>query len=74
MLIFTVPMALSLVAAAMFLFGEHGLLTKIIVVLLTVTALALQFVPALSESVHFMVPLFMQLVVCGWWYIAEFVE
>jgi hypothetical protein len=73
-MIFTVPLALSLVAAAMILFGEHGFLTKIIVVLLAGAALALQFVPALSESVHFMVPLFLQLVVCGWWYIAEFVE
>jgi hypothetical protein len=71
-MIFTVPMALSLVAGAMILFGEHGLITKIIVGLLAGAALALQFAPALSESVHFLVPLSMQLVVCGWWYFAEF--
>jgi hypothetical protein len=70
-MIFLFPMALSLVAAVMMLFGDYGLLTKIIVVAMTGAAIAMQFVPPLAVSVHFLVPLFLQLIVCGWWYFAS---
>jgi hypothetical protein len=71
MLIFLFPMALSVAAALMILFGDYGPLTKVIVVALVAVALSLQFIPPLAQSVHFLVPLFIQLIVCGWWYFAS---
>jgi hypothetical protein len=31
----------------------------------------MQFVPELRESVHFLVPMFMQIILCMWWYFAS---
>ena len=69
--IFFFPVVMSIAGAAMFVIGDYGVATKMIVCLLAVTAVCLQFVPVLSDSVHFLVPLFMQLTVCGWWYVAS---
>ena len=72
--VFFAPLLLSVVAAAMVLVGEFGPVTKGVVLLLTAAAALIQFVPSLRESVHFLVPLFMQLFVCGWWYFASLME
>ena len=70
-MIFIFPMALSLVAAGMILFGDYVPITKIIVVTVAGAAMAMQFIRPLAESIHFLVPLFLQLIVCGWWYFAS---
>ena len=67
-MIFLFPLALSLAAALMFLIGDFALPTKGFYVGLTALAAALQFVPALRAEVHFLVPLGLQLFVCGAWY------
>jgi hypothetical protein len=73
-MIFIVPLALSLGAAFMFVLGDYGLFTKAFVVMLVVAAASMQFLPALADTVHFLIPLFIQLIVCGWWYIASQLE
>ena len=70
MVIFILPLAMSLVAAVMFALGDYSLATKVVVVALVGIAASLQFVPVLAETVHFIVPLLIQLIVCGWWYVA----
>ena len=69
--IFLFPLIFSIVAAAMAVIGEYGNVTKIVVSLIVIAAACLQFVPALQASVHFLVRLFMQLIICGWWYFAS---
>ena len=73
-MIFIVPLALSLGAALMFVLGDYGLFTKAFVVVLVAAAASMQFVPALAETVHFLIPLFIQLIVCGWWLVASRLE
>jgi len=72
--VFLFPLAFSLFAAVMFVIGDHGTFTKAFFSLLTISAIAMQFVPFLQERVHFLVPLAIQLVVCGSWYIASHLE
>jgi hypothetical protein len=69
--IFLLPLVLSFVAAVWFATDDFSLVTKGIVVLFVTAAAALQFVPVFQESVHFLVPLLLQLLVCGWWYFAN---
>lgn len=71
---FWIPLALSVVATAWFVSGDFGLVTKAAVVLITSTSLCLQWMPGPARSVHFLVPLFMQLFVCIWWYFARALE
>ena len=65
--IFWFPLALSVVGTVFyFLYGEVGLLWKLIMTGLTVASVVVQFAPGLREQVHFGVPLGMQIVVCLW--------
>ena len=65
--IFWFPLALSVVGTAFYaLYGDAGLIWKLIITGLTLAAVALQFLPGLRENVHFGVPLGMQIVVCLW--------
>ena len=64
----------SVAAAAMFAVGDYSVPVKALYVGLAAGAAALQFVPALREQVHFLVPLFMQLFVCGSWAVANQME
>lgn len=68
--IFLFPLAFSIIAALQFAMGDCGLFTKITVPLLVVVSIILQFMHPLPELVHFLVPLGIQLIVCGWWYFA----
>jgi hypothetical protein len=43
-------------------------------VVLTASAAGMQFIPELQVDVHFLVPLFMQLFVCGSWFFASRLE
>lgn len=72
--VFLLPLILSITATTMFVIGEYGPATKGFFVLLTGTALTLQVVPSLQLHVHFLVPLLMQLFVCGCWYFASLME
>ncbi len=74
MILLIVLLVMSFAAAAMFVLGDYGIVTKVIVCLMAIAAVCLRFVPVLSDSVHFLVPLFMQLILCGWWYIASQLE
>ncbi|MCA8984650.1 MAG: hypothetical protein R3C12_06650 [Planctomycetaceae bacterium] len=69
--IFLFPLLFSIVATIQFVTGEYGPITKGFFGLLTALAATLQFMPSLQEQVHFLVPLFMQLFVCGCWYFAS---
>ena len=69
--IFLFPLVLSFVALFFFLSGESGPVVKGVIAVLVLTAASLQFVPSFQQSVHFLVPLFMQLIVCGWYYVAS---
>ena len=70
-MIFLLPFVLSFVALFFFLSGEYGSVVKGVVSVFVLAAASLQFVPTFQQSVHFLVPLFMQLFVCGWYYIAS---
>jgi hypothetical protein len=72
--IFLFPLVFSVLAVFQFLWGDSSLGTKIAVAVLVLTSIALQFVPPLPELVHFLVPLGLQLIVCGWWYFANLME
>jgi hypothetical protein len=73
-MIFIFPLVLSFGAALMFVLGDYSLFTKAFIVVLVVAAASMQFVQALAEAVHFLIPLFIQLIVCGWWYVANKLE
>ena len=68
-MIFLLPLTLSIVAALMIGVGDFGLGTKGIVILAVIAAAVMQFVPVLVVNVHFLVPLFIQLLICGVWYV-----
>lgn len=68
--VFLLPLVLSFLALAYFISSDSGPVTKGVVGVLVVAAACLQFIPTLQESVHFLVPLFMQLIVGGWYYFA----
>jgi hypothetical protein len=68
-MIFLLPLALSIVASLMIAIGDYGLGTKATVIVLTVAAAAMQFAPAIAARVHFLIPLFIQLLICGCWYV-----
>ena len=72
--IFLLPLTLSLVAALMFAVGEYGLVTKGVAIVVAVVAACMQFVPSLRESVHFLVPLLMQISLFIWYYFASLME
>lgn len=67
--IFFLPLALSATAAAMVLFGNYHWLAKTIVVAIVTASVLLQFVPVLQERVHFLVPLFIQIIVGGGYFL-----
>ncbi len=69
--IFLFPLVLSFVALFFFISGEFGPVVKGVIGVMVLAAACLQFIPAFQESVHFLVPLFMQLFVCGWYYLAS---
>lgn len=54
----------SVAAAAMFVLGDYGLVTKGFFVAATVAALVLQFTP-LGTNVHFLVPMLLHILVVG---------
>ena len=72
--IFLLPLTLSIVAALMIAVGEYGPVTKGVAVLIAVAAALLQLVPSLRESVHFLVPLLMQIFLCIWYYFVSLLE
>lgn len=63
--IFLIPLALSFVAALFAVLWDVTPRAKCAIIALVALAALLQFVPALRESVHFLVPLFLQLFACG---------
>jgi hypothetical protein len=67
--IFFLPLALSLVAGTMVLLGSYHWIAKAIVVALVIASVLLQFVPVLQEHVHFLVPLFIQIIVGGGYFL-----
>jgi hypothetical protein len=69
--IFFAPLIMSLVATFWVVTEDNGLITKAIFLVVAGTAAAMQFVPELRESVHFLVPMFMQIILCMWWYFAS---
>ena len=72
--VFLFPLLFSIIAAfgVLFgvLFGDHERWTQVIVPVLVLISVCLQFVPYLNENVHFLVPLFMQLILSGWYYLS----
>jgi hypothetical protein len=68
-IVFLFPLVLSVVALAYFISSESGPIVKGVIGVLVIAAACLQFVPSLRETVHFLIPLFMQLIVCGWYYL-----
>jgi hypothetical protein len=69
--VFLFPLAFSLFAAVMFVIGDYSAVAKAVFSILALTAVAMQFTPYLQERVHFLVPLAIQLFVCGSWYVAS---
>ncbi len=69
-IVFLFPLVLSFVALAYFISSDSGPVVKGVIGVLVVGAACLQFIPSFQASVHFLVPLFMQLIVGGWYYIA----
>lgn len=62
------PIVLGLFATIMTAISETtGNLLKLIVAAVYVSSVCMQFVPWLSESVHFIIPLFMQIGLCLWY-------
>lgn len=72
--LFLFPLVFSVLAACQFLWGDSGLGIKIAISVLVLTSIALQFIPPLPELVHFLIPLGLQLIVCGWWYFANLMD
>ncbi len=72
--IFLFPFVFSLFAAYQFLAGDFRLSTKIIIGLMAAGSIAMQFLPPLPDQVHFLIPLGLQLVICGWWYFASLID
>jgi hypothetical protein len=68
--IFLLPLVMSLCAAVFALVWDFSRPTKCGIVALVAFAAALQFVPALQQSIHFLVPLFLQMLACGWCFYA----
>jgi hypothetical protein len=66
--------AAALAAAAMIVLGEYSPTTKGLALGLAVGSLAMQYVPSIQEEIHYLVPLFMQLVLVGWWWLATRLE
>jgi hypothetical protein len=73
-MLFVFPLVFSFIAAVMFSSGDYSPLTKILFPALAAIAASMQFAPGLSEHVHFLVPLFIQLFICAAWYIASQME
>ena len=67
--IFFLPLGLSLIAGAMVVLGQYHWLAKTIVAVLVGASVLLQFVPVLREHVHFLVPLFIQILVGGGYFL-----
>ncbi len=61
-MIFLFPLAFSIVATAYFVFVGESVPGKIITVIIVALSVLFQFVPQLH--VHFLIPFFMQLLVC----------
>jgi hypothetical protein len=72
--IFYAPLALSIVGLLFIAFGEYNPIVKILFALLVVASIVLQFTPALQSTIHFLVPLGMQIVAAIWWQIAMKLE
>ena len=68
--IFLFPLLFSIYAAFGVLWGDHERWTQVIVPVLVLISVCLQFVPYLAENVHFLVPLFIQLIISGWFYLS----
>jgi hypothetical protein len=62
--IFIFPLSLSFVGAIFFLFTEISWFWKLFALGMVGTSIVLQFAPSLE--IHFLVPLFMQLIICLW--------
>jgi hypothetical protein len=69
--IFIFPLVMSILAALVVAGGDHGWVTKLTVCLMVVTSLVLQFLVPLPDVPRLLVPLFLQLIICGWWYYAS---
>lgn len=69
--IFLIPLVLSAIATVWIVFDDDfDVIAKCIVFVVAALAVCFQFVPMLQASVHFAVPVFMQLILGGWWYFA----
>ena len=68
-MLFLFPLVLSVFAALMIAVGDYPLWAKAVALLMTLAAAAMQFVAELRAP--FLIPLFLQLIVCGWWYVGE---
>ncbi|MGD9853705.1 MAG: hypothetical protein AB7U20_02020 [Planctomycetaceae bacterium] len=69
--IFLFPLVFSLFAALLFVVGDYGMFTKLFFTALVIATVVMQFTPLLRESVHFLVPLGLQLFVGVSWYFAS---
>ncbi len=69
-IVFLFPLVLSFVALAYFISSDSGPIVKGVIGVMVVAAACLQFIPSFQRSVHFLVPLFMQLIVGGYHYVA----
>lgn len=54
--------------------GKLGPITKGVVTVLVLSAVGTQFLPGGHKSIHFLVPLFLPLFVCGWYYFTSPLE
>jgi hypothetical protein len=63
-MIFLFPLAFSIIGVLFFLAGDVEIKWKVLAVTLVVVSVVLQF--GFAGSVHFLIPLAIQIVVCGW--------
>lgn len=69
--IFLGPLVFSIAVALMMALGDYGWVTKLTICSMVAISLVLQFLVPLPDVPRFLVPLFLQLGVIAWWYIAN---
>lgn len=72
--IFFLPLVLSLVGMVFMVIGDYHPIVKGTVTVLVAASLVMQFTPGLRESIHFLIPLGLQILVSIWWLIAQQLE
>jgi hypothetical protein len=68
--VFLFPLAYGLFATIMIVVGDGGNLLKFIVASVYLSSVCIQFIPMLHEAIHFLVPMFMQVGLCLWYFVA----